>query len=89
VLTFTHRRVQFAYAGSGLFVGACLFAVLTMVGERGFSRSGEWATGVAFASMLAAFALLAGAGWLRKRRSAEETPAGEVALPSRTRAPAA
>jgi hypothetical protein len=88
VLTVTHRRVQSAYAASGLFVAACLFAVLTAVGEQGVSRNGEWATGVAFALILAAFTLLAGAGWLRKRRSVEKTVA-ESAPTSHTRARAA
>jgi hypothetical protein len=86
VLTVTHRRVEFAYAGSAVFVAACLFAVLTMVGEPGVSEPGVWATEVAFALMLAAFALLTGAGWLRKRRTAEEMLVAEAAPTSRTRA---
>jgi hypothetical protein len=89
VLTVNHRRVGFAYAGSGLFVMACLVAVLSIGGEQSVSGAGVWAIHVALAFMLAAFALLAGAGWLRRHRTAAEISTAEVASKSRTRAPAA
>ena len=88
VLAVSRRRMEFVYTGSGLFVAACLYALLALAAIQGISALPVLATYVAFAALLSAVMLLAAAAWLQQR-SQPEMRAAEVHPKPSSRAPAA